>query len=107
MTDEEFGAWWIAISAALDPGTTIQHWSAAKGEIPGSFVVTGIDDTCVRIEGRQDDELYQRMIHRSDFRRVLDVWEPYCLRRVLRKQINSMTMHSTYVIGIIHWMDSK
>lgn len=72
MTDEEFSGWWIALTAALEPGTTIRHWSADKGEIPGTFVVTSIEPYLIRIEGPKH-AIYQRIILQSDFRGIVDV----------------------------------
>src|SRR5260370_6351094 len=106
MTDEEFSGWWVALTAALEPGTTIGHWRADKGELPGSFVVTSIDPYAIRIEGPKH-AIYQRIIDRGDFRDILDVWDKYRLGQVLRTTIESMTKHSTYVISIIRWLEAK
>ena len=107
MTKEEFAGWWTALVAAIEPGVTaIPHWSAAKGELPGSFVITGIDDRSVRIEG-PDHDLYQRIIWHTDFRYVLANWKDYIEGRLLRKVITSQTKHSTYVISIIRWLETK
>jgi hypothetical protein len=105
MTDEQFAAWWSSLSSRLTPGTTVQHWSAAKGLKDGAFVVTSIESGCLRIEGPKKTRIYQRLIDSNDFRKVLDIWDDYCNGPLSRKSVTSMTLHSTYVLSIIRWLE--
>lgn len=101
---KRFSDWWALLSKTLVPGTTVQHWSADKGLIPGTFVVHEIEGGYVRVEG-PEDKIYKRMIGAEDFRKVLNVWPDYCRQIVSRKTVDRKTIHSTYVIGIIRWLD--
>jgi hypothetical protein len=110
MSDEEFVDWWILLRRHLEPHTQIRHWSAAKGYLPGSFEASPgpySSHECVQIEGPKLSHIYQRLIFTGDFRRVLDCWKDYRAGVIPRQSINAITKHSTYVLGIIRWLEEK
>src|SRR5277367_5004681 len=110
VSDEEFVDWWILLRKHLESGTQIDHWSAAKGYLSGSFEAFPgpyISHECVRTEGRQRTHIYQRLILPSDFRSVLDLWDDYRDGRIPRSRVDAATKHSTYVVSIIRWLEEK
>lgn len=105
MTDQEFSVWWNKLCAKLRLGAKIQHWSVTEGLKVDSFVVRHIAANYIQIEGPKD-RIYQRTISAYDFRQVLIDWHGYRVGRVSRKTIDAASKHSTYVIGMIHWMET-
>jgi len=44
---------------------------------------------------------------KGEFEKVFPLWGDYCKRVVPRSRIRDLTTRSTYIISIMHWMDSK
>ncbi len=106
MTDQQFLSWWSSLFHSLPPGTSVQHWSAASGLLPGAFVSNAVEKSYVRIEGPRN-KISQRLVPADDFRKILDVWSDYNNQIMPRQDIVRMTKHPTYVVSIIHWREDN
>lgn len=107
MSDDEFEDWWVLLKTHLKPHTPISNWSAAKGNLIGSFEASPspyVGEEYVKVEGT---DIYQRNISQGDFKAVLRCWNEYRAGVIPRLRINAVTKHSTYVISIIRWLEEK
>jgi hypothetical protein len=108
MTDAEFADWWLLLKKQLAPRTLVPNWTAASGYTSNSFEASPspyINHEFIQIDGTQKAHIYQRLIHISDFKRVLHVWDDYQSGRIQRNVSDDLTDHSPYVLSIIHWLE--
>src|SRR4029077_17790441 len=102
-----FEKWWNELVTALKPGIKIDHLSAhseRRGKyLDGDFTITYIDVGRNAIWITEPDAA----LTKEEFAKVFPRWRDYCKGMVDRKRIDQLTAHSTYVIGIMKWMDSK
>jgi hypothetical protein len=100
-----FAATWNALQAQLAAGTTIPNWTAARGPLGDSFIVTRVGARHVEVSAPGAQTI--QTVPERDFQLVYSVWQPYCQGRVSRAEIRDMTRFSKYVISILHWLEGQ
>ncbi len=46
-----------------------------------------------------------RLISRSDFEKVFELWQDYKKGNAQRKELRDLVFNSAYVLGILHWTE--
>ena len=98
---QDFEDWWNRLPDRIPAGTTVQTWSQPKGHLSATFKFRELDRD--EQEVVVDDPL--RRITKHDFEMIYGIWEEYCRGVVARTRINGRTVNSTYIIGILRWLD--
>lgn len=96
---------WDAVQQKVRAGLQVQHWSKDSGDLDGRFkveeVLTGrLEISSKQIRGR-------RRIRRADFEAVAAEWPAYVAGRTLRRHLRDSSRNSTYIISLLHWLDSR
>jgi hypothetical protein len=87
--------WWE------QPSLSWSQTGRAK-EIP--FTLDGVSADAIEISGRTIKGA--RKISRSDFEFVADRWDAYLDRQLRRYELNR-SQNTTYILTILHWLDSN
>jgi hypothetical protein len=96
---------WLKVSENVWPGYRIQKWSASRGDIEGDFIITRLNDDSLAIDSPSAKNT--QIIPKSEFCHVAEYWEEYKLGMLPRNKVSDMTRYSTYIIGILHWLDKE
>ncbi len=132
MGEKEFADWWATLSSKLKAGTVIPHWSAQGQYQPDGFRISNVDTdrvwyslgsskppaTKTRQPLNEDLEpigpAYQvpnndiHYVMKQNFWNALNVWREYCQGNIARERMDGIISgSSTYVISIIHWMETN
>ena len=100
-----FNNTWNALQNHLRVGSNIPKWTAYNGLLGGSFSITSVDPQFIEVDspGAQDIQ----KAHRRDFESVYNLWDDYNQNIVGRHEIRDLTHFSTYIIGILHWLENQ
>lgn len=91
---------WSKILECLQDKHVIKYWSKAGRTIGDSFTVEEVGPNYVVVVAESTGT--QQRIPRSDFLKVIRVWEAYLAGRVKRHEIRDITRFSSYIISILH-----
>jgi hypothetical protein len=99
MKIKSFERCWQEIVSRLSP-RRLYAWSAAGGA-RSSFGVTKVGADGIAVLTSKG----MRYIPRKDFESVFEIWEEYVHRRVQRQSVRDLSVNSTYVISVLHWLE--
>jgi hypothetical protein len=99
MKIESFERCWKEIVLRLTP-RRLYSWSAAGGA-RSFFEVTRVDADGITVLTSKGT----RCVPRKDFETIFEIWEGYISRRVQRQSVRGLSVNSTYVISVLHWME--
>lgn len=96
---------WNALQSHLTVGSSIQKWTVYKGLLGGSFSITSVDPQFIDVDPPGAEKI--QICHRRDFEIVYNLWDDYNRDIVRRHEIRDLTHFSTYIIGILHWLENQ
>ena len=102
MKDKELGfeSIWLKLQTQLQEDQEIRRWSQLRGYTGGLFRIYAVGDDFVKVE--LDTSI--RHIPKKEFEKVYDIWNAYKSGLVPRHQLRDITIHSTYIISIFHYL---
>ena len=101
---DQFDGIWNELIASLKPGTEIKHWNPYNGYLGEGLAIISCDPGSISIDPPRVWD--SQIIPKSDFKQVWDVWGDYLALRLERREINTLTGHSKYIISILHWYET-
>jgi len=96
-----FSQYWTAIQTKLKAGQPMPSWSVAK-RATSTFHILKVDSEGVIVAPQDGDP---RRVPKRDFERVFEVWPDYKAKKVQRHELG-FTQHSTYIITLLHWVET-
>ena len=96
----DFETVWPGIRRAAPPGSLVRHWSAAHGYTGGFFRVEQADATSVTVRGGKMRG--PRRVAKSEFARIVAVWERYVAGSFSRSAMQPLSLNSTYILSLLH-----
>jgi len=100
----DFTQKWSEIRRALSKGLNIQTWSAAGGDLDRSFRIERVGPDAVDILPTGGGNI--QSVSRRDFEFVWSAWDDYKARKVPRYRLTRIRT-SSYVIGILHYVETR
>jgi hypothetical protein len=96
----DFETVWDRIHRAAPPGSLVRHWSAAKGYTGGFFRVQQADRSSFTVSG--GSMRAPRRVAKSEFARIVAVWEGYVAGSFPRSAMQPLSLNSTYILSLLH-----
>lgn len=94
-----------SVEVAKLEGLKLQYWS--RHQLPdrhrGTLIVDHITSDAIEISG---ESFKPRRIQRSDFDYVASMWNAYKTGQLRRGQLNR-SQNTTYILTLLHWLDSN
>ncbi|MGO9271927.1 MAG: hypothetical protein ACLQOO_16955 [Terriglobia bacterium] len=100
-----FADTWNALQAHLTPCTTIPNWTASKGLLGDSFVVSAVGPNHIEVDAPNAQN--RQKVPVADFQTVYPMWNSYCLGQTARAAVRDATRFSKYVISVLHWLEQQ
>ena len=94
---------WASLQATVHAGMTIAPWSA-KGGSKTLVKIVGVEAGSIAVEAGNGAT---RMVSRTDFERIFEVWAQYKVGERSRKNLQGITFNSVYVISVLHWLEAQ
>jgi hypothetical protein len=96
----DFETTWTDIGRALDRGTVVQNWGAARGYTGGTFKIVDVDRTSITVSGGEMS--MPRRVSKGDFEKVASIWEEYTAGNYPRSKMTNLSQNTTYILSILH-----
>jgi hypothetical protein len=84
-------------------GQKLVSWSRSGRAKAVPFAVDDISTSAVEVNG---PTFKRRRISSSDFEYIAERWEPYLKGQLRRDELNR-SQNTTYILTILHWLDSN
>jgi hypothetical protein len=98
-----FNQVWEFLQINLNPGTQVLNWTAHKGYLGDSMIISSVYSDAVEIDAPGAKNI--QVVSRQDFEIVWQVWEKYKGFKTQRQEIRDQTRYSKYIISIFHWYE--
>jgi hypothetical protein len=96
---------WTLLKARISPRSEIQFWSATKGYLGERFAVMTVDSGSISVVATGAERTEK--IADRDFVAVLRVWNDYVDKKIEQSEIEAITRHADYVVGILHSLEQS
>ena len=96
---------WNALQTHLATGTTIPNWTASKGLLGDSFVVSAVSLNHIEVDTSGAEN--RQRVPVADFQTVYAMWNSYCQDETPRATVRDATRFSKYVISVLHWLEQQ
>lgn len=93
------GQMWQELLEQLTPRPKLYAWSAV-GKAHSCFGILSVLGGGITVQTSKGP----RCIPRKDFERIFVLWNDYVAGRVQRQTLRNISVNSTYVLGILHWL---
>lgn len=97
-----FDDFWSSLQRVRPIGRT-NAWSIA-GKTRSTFEITDIEAGSVTV---QPDSGARRRISKSDFAKVFERWTDYKTEHLPRQDLREISQNSTYILTILHIIESQ
>ena len=101
MNSTSFRQCWNQICANLRPIPKMYSWSVA-GRAKSSFCIFEVARDGITVKTAQDT---RRFVPRRDFESIYDRWTDYKNGKIKRHELRDLSVHSTYVVSVLHWLE--
>ena len=105
QTKQEFELLWRRLQRALHPGDTIRNWSQHGEYLGGAFTIHNVGAEFIEVDPY--DAVHNQYIRKEEFAKVYDFWDAYNWGQVPRSVLRDLTHFSTYVISILHHLETE
>ena len=95
-----FHNYWDMIQVRLSRGQSIKSWSVA-GRSHSTFGIVRVEPECITVAPQNGKA---RKVPKREFERVFQVWSAYKAGK--QRHELGFTQHSTYIITLLHWVES-
>lgn len=96
---------WNAFREYVWSGFKFPSWSADKGYLATTFTIVKIDQDTITVQSSTAQNLQK--VPKEDFLRLAIDWKEYKSGKIPRHELRDKTRYSTYIIGILHWLDAE
>jgi len=100
----DFESLWADLRSRLQRGTSMKSWSRDKGFLSLSFTIADVEPNAVTVSSAGTSK--PRRIGKSEFGKVSSAWDQYCSGRLSRAEILKISHNSSYIFGILKWLES-
>jgi hypothetical protein len=95
---------WAKLQGKLFRSSSIPGWSAAGQARLKVVRILNVRDDYIEVETQSGNT---QRVPKTKFKEVYDVWGAYCGGQLKRSTFNPDNRVSTYVISILHWLESQ
>jgi hypothetical protein len=96
---------WELVKKHILPGYKFKTWSVIKGFLKVEYEIIEITENSIVAKSKTAKSL--QVIPKEDFFTLAIEWEDYKEGDILRSEWRNKTWFSSYIIGILHWMDCE